>query len=173
MDVGICFPYMERDLSRDVALAWFRAVDEGPFSSLSCGERITGYTVEMVTTLGAAAAVTERVRIVPTLYVLPMHSAVRAAKEIATLRKRVNDLALGGRDLRPELVSLEIEDIVVWNYSNAFVTTIEVWNLRIFASGTTTVLSEVMAQRNRVKYQIKRREVGWQVLYRTLDSTFE
>ena len=35
--------------------------------------------------LGAAAAVTSRVRVVPSLYVLPMHSAVWAAKEIATL----------------------------------------------------------------------------------------
>lgn len=83
---------MERDLSRDRLLSWCRTIDEGPFSSLSCGERITGYTVEMVTTLGAAAAATERVRIVPSLYVLPMHSAVRAAKEIATL-----DLLSNGR----------------------------------------------------------------------------
>jgi alkanesulfonate monooxygenase SsuD/methylene tetrahydromethanopterin reductase-like flavin-dependent oxidoreductase (luciferase family) len=85
MDVGVCLPYMERDLSRDRILSWCRALDDGPFSSLSCGERVTGYTVEMRTTLAAAAAVTERVRIVPTLYVLPMHSAVQAAKEIATL----------------------------------------------------------------------------------------
>jgi alkanesulfonate monooxygenase SsuD/methylene tetrahydromethanopterin reductase-like flavin-dependent oxidoreductase (luciferase family) len=35
--------------------------------------------------LAAAAALTERIRIVPSLYVLPMHSAVWAAKEIATL----------------------------------------------------------------------------------------
>jgi alkanesulfonate monooxygenase SsuD/methylene tetrahydromethanopterin reductase-like flavin-dependent oxidoreductase (luciferase family) len=92
MDVAVCLPYMERDLSRDRLLSWCRAIDDGPFSSLSCGERITGYTIEMVTTLGAAAAVTQRVRIVPSLYVLPMHSAVRAAKEIATL-----DLISNGR----------------------------------------------------------------------------
>ncbi len=85
MDVGICLPYMERDLDRERILGWCRGVDEGPFASLSCGERITGYTLEMRTTLAAAAAVTERVRIVPSLYVLPMHSAVWAAKEIATL----------------------------------------------------------------------------------------
>lgn len=94
-------------------------------------------------------------------------------KEIASVRKRVNDLALGGRDLRPELLSVEVEDITVWNHSNAFVTTLEVWNLRIFATGTDTVLSEELGQRNRVKYQIKRREQGWQVLYRTLDTTFD
>jgi alkanesulfonate monooxygenase SsuD/methylene tetrahydromethanopterin reductase-like flavin-dependent oxidoreductase (luciferase family) len=92
MDVGVCLPYMERDLSRERILSWCRALDEGPFSSLSCGERVTGYTVEMRTTLAAAAAVTERVRIVPSLYVLPMHSAVQAAKEIATL-----DLLSDGR----------------------------------------------------------------------------
>ncbi|MBW2390547.1 MAG: LLM class flavin-dependent oxidoreductase [Deltaproteobacteria bacterium] len=85
MNVGVCLPYMERELNREILLAWIRAIDEGPFSSLTCGERITSYTVEMRIMLGAAAALTERVRIVPSLYVLPMHSAVWAAKEIATL----------------------------------------------------------------------------------------
>ena len=42
--------------------------------------------------LSAAAAATSRVEITPTLYVLPMHSAVRVAKEIATL-----DILSGGR----------------------------------------------------------------------------
>ena len=92
MDIGVCLPYMERDLDRERIQAWCRAIDDGPFSSLSCGERITGYTIEMRTTLAFAAAVTERVRIVPSLYVLPMHSAVWAAKEIATL-----DVLSGGR----------------------------------------------------------------------------
>ena len=92
MDIGVCLPYMERDLSRERLLHWCRMIDEGPFASLSCGERITAHTIEMRTMLGAAAAVTERVRIVPSLYVLPMHSAVWAAKEIATL-----DLISGGR----------------------------------------------------------------------------
>ena len=92
MEVGICMPYMERDFGRREILDWCRAVDAGPWSSLSCGERITGYTLEMRTMLAAAAAVTERVRIMPSLYVLPMHSAVWAAKEIATL-----DVISGGR----------------------------------------------------------------------------
>ena len=42
--------------------------------------------------LATAAALTERVRIMPTLYVLPMHAAARAAQEIATL-----DVLSGGR----------------------------------------------------------------------------
>jgi len=92
MDIGICLPYMERDFDRDAVLAWCRTVDAGPFSSLSCGERITGYTLEMRAVLAAAAVLTQRVRIMPSLYVLPMHSAVWAAKEIATL-----DVLSGGR----------------------------------------------------------------------------
>lgn len=94
MDIGICLPYMEHEhgYGRDEILAWCRAVDDGPWSSLSCGERITGHSLEMRTLLAAAAAVTSRVRIMPSLYVLPMHDAVWAAKEIATL-----DVLSGGR----------------------------------------------------------------------------
>ena len=92
MDFGICLPYMEHDYGRDEILAWCKTIDEGLFSSLSCGERITNYTLEMRAMLSAAAAVTERVTIMPSLYVLPMHSAVWAAKEIATL-----DVISGGR----------------------------------------------------------------------------
>jgi alkanesulfonate monooxygenase SsuD/methylene tetrahydromethanopterin reductase-like flavin-dependent oxidoreductase (luciferase family) len=85
MEFGVCLPYMERDYGRTEILDWCHAVDSGPFASLSCGERITGYTLEMRSLLAAAAAVTSRVRIMPSLYVLPMHSAVWAAKEVATL----------------------------------------------------------------------------------------
>jgi alkanesulfonate monooxygenase SsuD/methylene tetrahydromethanopterin reductase-like flavin-dependent oxidoreductase (luciferase family) len=92
MKIGLCFPYTQEDLSREVMLEWFRRVDEGPFSAISCGERIVGPSVDMMALLAAAAAVTERVRIVPTLYVLPMHSAIKVAKHAATL-----DLISGGR----------------------------------------------------------------------------
>jgi alkanesulfonate monooxygenase SsuD/methylene tetrahydromethanopterin reductase-like flavin-dependent oxidoreductase (luciferase family) len=92
MNIGICLPYMERNYGREEILAWCEAADAGPFSSLSCGERITGYTLEMRAMLAAAAVLTERIRIMPSLYVLPMHSATWAAKEIATL-----DVLSGGR----------------------------------------------------------------------------
>ncbi len=103
MKIGICLPYMKRDLNRQTFLDWCKLVDEGPFSSLSCGERITDYTFEMRAVLAFAAAVTERVRIVPSLYVLPMHSAVWAAKEIATLDQLSNGrvtvtVGVGGRE---------------------------------------------------------------------------
>lgn len=85
MKIGLCFPYTQDDLTRDVTLEWFRRVDEGPFSALSCGERMVGSSVDMMALMAAAAAVTKRVKIVPTLYVLPMHPALKVAKHAATL----------------------------------------------------------------------------------------
>jgi alkanesulfonate monooxygenase SsuD/methylene tetrahydromethanopterin reductase-like flavin-dependent oxidoreductase (luciferase family) len=76
---------MKRGYDRRTTLDWCRGVEAGPFDSLSCGERITSYTQEMRVLMSAAAALTSRVRIVPSLYVLPMHDPVWAAKELATL----------------------------------------------------------------------------------------
>lgn len=103
MKVGLCIPYMKRDYDRERILTWARKIDQGPFDSLSCGERITGYTYEMRILLAACAAVTERVRIIPSLYVLPMHSSVLTAKELATLDVLSNGrvaatVGVGGRE---------------------------------------------------------------------------
>lgn len=92
MKISLCLPYMKASITRQTIKDWCRLIEEGPFHSLSCGERITGYTLEIRNTLAFAAALTERVRIVPSLYVLPMHNPVWAAKELATL-----DLLSGGR----------------------------------------------------------------------------
>ena len=104
MKIGICLPYMKAGLTRKDYFNWFQRVDEGPFHSISCGERIHGPSFDMRVILSAAAAVTTRVEITPTLYVLPMHSATRVAKEVATLDilsgERVKQIVVGygGRD---------------------------------------------------------------------------
>jgi len=92
MKFGLVLPYMTHDYDRQRILTWAREIDQGPFDTLSCGERITDYTYEMHTLVSAAAAVTERVRINPALYVLPMRQEVMTAKQIATL-----DIISGGR----------------------------------------------------------------------------
>ena len=114
MEVGVCLPYMKQGLSRETLLGFARAVEAGPFASLSCGERITGPTVDLGLTVAAAAAVTTRVRIVPTLYVLPLHDAVKAAKEIATLDvlsggRAAVTVGVGGRPLDYRAVSAPFE----------------------------------------------------------------
>lgn len=85
MRIGMTLPTMVPDLSRDVLLAWMRGIDQGPYSSLAAGERIAFPNQEMMVTMSAAAAVTERVRLAFTLVVLPMHSTLLMAKQLATM----------------------------------------------------------------------------------------
>lgn len=92
MQIGLTLPTMVAGLGRETLLGWAREIDRGPFSSLAVGERISFDNWEIGTTLAAAAAVTERVRIVATVFVLPMHRSAWLAKQIATL-----DVLSGGR----------------------------------------------------------------------------
>ena len=94
-------------------------------------------------------------------------------KEMARISLRTDELAETGRVYEPEFKEVTVEDISTWNYSNAFVTTLEVWDVRSFTLGTHLLVNESLGQRNRVKYQMKRKEGSWVVLYRELDQTFE
>lgn len=92
MKVGLNLPVMVPGLDRDTILTWARRIDAGPFSSLCAGERVNFPNPEILVTLAAAAAVTERVAIVPTVFIVPLHPPVLLAKRIATL-----DVIAGGR----------------------------------------------------------------------------
>lgn len=85
MDIGIALPTMCRGYDRAATLDWCRLAEQGPVASISCGERMTFHNPEMWTTLAAAAAVTERVRIFANLSVLPAHPVALVAKQAATL----------------------------------------------------------------------------------------
>ncbi|MGW0182736.1 LLM class flavin-dependent oxidoreductase [Nocardia sp. NPDC003345] len=85
MDIGIALPTMCRDYDRAATVEWCRLADAGPVSSVSCGERMTFHNAEMWTTLAAAAALTERVRIFANLSVLPAHPVALVAKQAATI----------------------------------------------------------------------------------------
>jgi alkanesulfonate monooxygenase SsuD/methylene tetrahydromethanopterin reductase-like flavin-dependent oxidoreductase (luciferase family) len=85
-------PTMVGGLSRSDLLGWIRRIDAGPFSTLAVGERIVFPNAEILVTLAAAAAASERVRVAATLFVLPMHRAAWLAKQLATL-----DVLSGGR----------------------------------------------------------------------------
>ena len=92
MQIGVSLPTMARGYTRATTIDWCRGIDAGPFSSISCGERITFQNQEMNITNAAAAALTERVRVFVNLVVLPMHPIPLIAKQIATL-----DVLSGGR----------------------------------------------------------------------------
>ena len=78
-------PTMLPGLSRPLVTEWCDAVDAGPWRSLAAGERIAFDNLELLTTLTFAGARTERVRIAPTLVILPMHPVALVAKQLATL----------------------------------------------------------------------------------------
>ena len=94
-------------------------------------------------------------------------------KEMARISLRTEELTATGRVYEPEFKEVTVEDVSVWNYSNAFVTTLEVWDVRSFTLGTHLKVNESLGQRNRVKYQMKRKEGGWVILYRELDQTYD
>ncbi len=103
MRVGIALPTMVAGLDRDTLLAWMRGVDNGPFSVLGLGERIAYPNQELMTTLAAAAAVTDRVEIMATVSVVPLHPAALVAKQAATIDvisngRFVLGVGVGGRD---------------------------------------------------------------------------
>lgn len=92
MDVGLAFPQMTPDLDRNRIRAWCEAVDDGPFSSLSAGERIAFDNLDGFTLCTAAAALTDRVRIGFNVVVAPWHQPALLAKELASI-----DVLSGGR----------------------------------------------------------------------------
>lgn len=103
MDVGLALPTMARGYTRRSTVIWSQGADAGPFSSVSCGERIAFHNQEMLVSLAAAAALTERVRVLVNVAVGPMHSAGLLAKQLATLDvlaegRLTVGLGVGGRE---------------------------------------------------------------------------
>jgi hypothetical protein len=85
----------------------------------------------------------------------------------------VQELAKAGEVLAPELESVQVEDVTVWNEVNAYATTVEIWDVRTYALGTERVVREQLAQPNRVKYQLKRTGGRWRVFWREVERTYE
>lgn len=88
---------------RSEVLAWCRAVDEGPWSSLAVPERITYPSHSLTVQLAAAAALTERVRLWTTIVILPAHPPVQVAKDLASVDRLCDGrltvgVGVGGRE---------------------------------------------------------------------------
>jgi len=103
LEIGVALPQMARDYGARTTVDWARVIDDGPFSSVSAGERVTFSNPEMVATLAAAAAVTTRVRIMTNIWVLPAHPMAMVAQQVGTLDqlaggRLVLGVGIGGRD---------------------------------------------------------------------------
>ena len=89
------------------------------------------------------------------------------------LEERTKELADRGQVYEPTFLEVTVESVSVWNYSNALITTFEVWDVRSFTLGTHLPVTESLGQKNRVKYQLKREGDSWLVLYRELAETID
>lgn len=92
MDVGIGLPSTVPGTGAAALTAWARRADEGPFASVAVLDRVRYDSYDPLVALTAAAAVTQRVRLVTSILIAPLRETSTLAKQVASL-----DALSGGR----------------------------------------------------------------------------
>jgi alkanesulfonate monooxygenase SsuD/methylene tetrahydromethanopterin reductase-like flavin-dependent oxidoreductase (luciferase family) len=85
MKIGIALPSAFINVSGSLIREWARLADEGPFASLAAADRLAYRDIDQLMALAVAAGVTQRVRLVTTVLVAPLHDTSILAKQTASL----------------------------------------------------------------------------------------
>jgi len=102
MRVGVGLPSTVPGANGALVIEWARRADAGPFSSLGVLDRLVYDSYDPLTTLAAAAAVTQRVLLATTIIIGPLHNDALLAKMAASIEALSNGrlvlgLAVGAR----------------------------------------------------------------------------
>lgn len=127
MDIGIGMPNSVGGSTGAGLLEWARRADAAGFSTLATIGAVSYPTHEELTVLGAAGAVTERIRLMPNVMISPARSTAELAKQAATVDQlsggrltlgvgagwRESDYRLTGRDFgdRGRLLDEQLRDL--------------------------------------------------------------
>ena len=90
--LGVGLPSMIPGIDPQLIARWAERAEAGPFESLATGELLTSEAYDPLLSLTVAATVTQRVRLLANVVVLPLHPAGVLAKQAASL-----DNLSGGR----------------------------------------------------------------------------
>src|SRR3954465_10475561 len=103
MDIGIGLPNTVLGVDRRGIVDWAREAERAGFASLGTIDRIASATSDPLTSLAAAAAVTERIRLTTDILIAPLRQTAHLAKQSATIDnlsggRLVLGIAGGGRE---------------------------------------------------------------------------
>ncbi|SRR6266849_4000277 len=103
MKIGIGLPAAIPGIAGQLILDWARVADTGPFSSLGLVDRLIYPNYDPLIALAAVAGVTQRVRLITTILIAPVHTPGVLAKQSASLDalsqgRLTLGLGVGGRE---------------------------------------------------------------------------
>jgi alkanesulfonate monooxygenase SsuD/methylene tetrahydromethanopterin reductase-like flavin-dependent oxidoreductase (luciferase family) len=102
VEIGVGLPATVPGATGEAIVEWARRADEGPFASVGCLDRLLYDNYDPLIALSAAAAVTQRVRLVTSILIAPVRELASLAKQLISLHalsggRLVAGLAVGAR----------------------------------------------------------------------------
>ena len=108
MKVGVGLPNTTPGTTGDVLVEWARRADEGPFSTVAVLDRLVYDSLDALSSLAAAAAVTERVQLATMIVIAPLRNTALLAKQAGSI-----DVLSGGRLTLGVAVGARLDDYEV------------------------------------------------------------